>query len=54
MKTIDPGMFVTFKQWMANYAPDRPARKKLRDLRQAQLVQKLLDSGQLVSRVPQA
>lgn len=48
MKTVAPGTFVAFKRWMAESAPDRPQIKRGRDLRQAGIVQTLLDEGLLV------
>ncbi len=48
MKTVAPGTFVSFKRWMAESAPDRPQIKRRRDLRQAEIVQTLLDEGLLV------
>jgi len=47
MRTIDPQAFVTFKRWMAKGAANRPEIKRRRDLRQAGIVQKLLDEGLL-------
>ncbi len=47
MRTISPASFVEFKRWMAKKAPGRPEMKKRRDLRQAEIVQKLLDEGLL-------
>lgn len=48
MRTISPTTFVEFKRWMAAEAPNRPAPKRRRDLRQADIVQSLLDNGFLV------
>jgi hypothetical protein len=48
MKTVAPGTFVSFKRWMAESASDRPQMKRGRDLRQADIVQTLLDEGLLV------
>lgn len=48
MRTIAPGTFVEFKRWMADSAPHRPPLKRRRDLRQADIVQALLDEGLLV------
>lgn len=48
MRTIAPQTFVEFKRWMADKAPHRPAVKKRRDLRQAEIVQTLLDQGLLI------
>lgn len=47
MRTIAPASFVEFKRWMAKQAPGRPDMKRRRDLRQAEIVQKLLDDGLL-------
>ncbi len=51
MRTIAPETFVAFKRWMAKKAPQRPEPKRRRDLRQADIVQNLLDEGLLM---PQA
>jgi len=48
MRTIAPTSFVEFKRWMAAEAPLRPQPKRQRDLRQADIVQALLDEGLLV------
>jgi hypothetical protein len=48
MKTVAPATFVEFKRWMAESAPQRPQPKRRRDLRQAAIVQALLDEGLLV------
>jgi hypothetical protein len=45
MRTIAPASFVEFKRWMARKAQHRPEPKRRRDLRQAGVVQKLLDEG---------
>lgn len=50
MRTIDPDAFVKFKRWMAKSASHRPAAKKRRDLRQAEIVQKLVDQRLLLAR----
>lgn len=50
MRTVDPTVFVDFKRWMADKAPDRPEPKRRRDRRQADIVQSLLDEGLLVSQ----
>ena len=50
MRTIAPEAFVEFKRWMAEKAPQRPEPKRRRDRRQADIVQKLLDEGLLVSQ----
>ncbi|WP_137896155.1 GSU2403 family nucleotidyltransferase fold protein [Ramlibacter sp. 2FC] len=47
MHTISPRTFVEFKRWMAESAPQRPQIKRRRDLRQADIVQALLDEGLL-------
>lgn len=47
MRTIAPAAFVEFKRWMAAKAPKREAIKRRRDLRQAEIVQALLDQGLL-------
>lgn len=49
MRTIDPQHFVAFKQWMADHAPHRPEAKRRRDVRQAGIVQALLDEGALIA-----
>ena len=49
MRTIAPQTFVEFKRWMAASAPYRAAPKRKRDLRQAQIVQGLIDEGLLAS-----
>lgn len=51
MRTIAPESFVEFKRWMAAKVPQRLESKRRRDLRQADIVQTLLDEGLLV---PQA
>lgn len=51
MRTIAPQAFVEFKRWMAAEVPQRPEPKRRRDLRQADIVQALLDEGLLM---PQA
>lgn len=48
MRTIAPNAFVEFKRWMAEKATQRPEPKRRRDLRQAAIVQALLDEGLLV------
>lgn len=47
MRTIAPDAFVKFKRWMAKSASHRAEIKRRRDLRQAQIVQKLMDEGLL-------
>lgn len=51
MRTIAPESFVEFKRWMAAKVPQRLESKRRRDLRQADIVQTLLDEGLLM---PQA
>ena len=43
-----PESFVEFKRWMAAKVPRRAEAKRRRDLRQADIVQGLLDEGLLV------
>jgi hypothetical protein len=43
MRTISPAAFVEFKRWMASKAPKREPVKRRRDLRQADIVQALLE-----------
>lgn len=50
MRTIDPAAFVAFKRWMAEKAQYREAVKRRRDVRQAEIVQALLDEGLLLAR----
>jgi hypothetical protein len=50
MRTIAPASFVEFKRWMAKKAQHRSEAKRRRDLRQAEIVQKLLDGGLLIAR----
>ena len=50
LRTIAPEVFVEFKRWMADKAPHRREPKRLRDKRQADIVQILLDQGLLISR----
>lgn len=47
MRTIAPTSFIEFKRWMAAHAQQRPEPKRRRDVRQADIVQKLLDEGLL-------
>lgn len=49
MRTIDPQVFVEFKQWMGTEAQDRPPSKRRRDLLQAALVQSLISDGLLLT-----
>ena len=48
MRTIAPESFIEFKRWMAAKVPQRPESKRRRDLRQADIVQALLDEGLLM------
>lgn len=54
MRTIDPTVFVSFKRWMAESAQNRPEPKRRRDVRQANIVEKLLSEGLLYSQIPAA
>jgi len=49
MRTIAPGPFIEFKRWMAANAEHRPEAKRRRDIRQADIVQHLLDDGLLLT-----
>jgi hypothetical protein len=49
MRTVAPSVFIEFKQWMAKEAVHREEVKRRRDLRQASIVQSLLDSGLLMA-----
>lgn len=49
MRTIAPQAFIEFKRWMAAKVPQRPQPKRQRDLRQANIVQALLDEGLLLA-----
>ncbi len=49
MRTVAPQTFIEFKLWMAEHALDRPEMKRRRDLRQADIVQELLDTRLLVA-----
>lgn len=49
MRTVDPLVFVHFKQWMATQAEDRPAGKRVRDQLQADIVRGLLEQKLLLS-----
>lgn len=51
MRTIAPQSFIEFKRWMAEKVPQRPEAKRRRDLRQADIVQALLDEGLLKPEV---
>ncbi len=48
MRTISALTLVEFKRWMAAEAPNRPEPKRRRDLRQAGIVQSLLDEALLL------
>ncbi len=50
MRTIAPESFIEFKRWMAEKVPRRAQAKRRRDLRQADIVQKLLDEGLLIKQ----
>lgn len=51
MRTVSPHTFVEFKQWMAKEAVHREEAKRRRDLRQAGIVQSLLNTGLLAVEV---
>jgi hypothetical protein len=51
MRTIAPETFVEFKRWMAEKAVYREEIKRRRDLRQAAIVQALMDEGLLIAQV---
>lgn len=48
MRTIAPTAFIEFKRWMAEHVQHRPEIKRRRDIRQADIVQQLLDDGLLI------
>ena len=50
MRTVDPGIFVDFKRWLAKL-DTREQIKRRRDQRQADAVEQLLREGRLVSSV---
>lgn len=50
MRTVDPGIFVDFKRWLAK-VDTREQLKRRRDQRQADAVEQLLREGRLVSTV---
>ena len=52
MRTIDPAVFVSFKRWMAGNVQNRTAPKRRRDVRQADIVERLLGEGLVQTRVP--
>ena len=54
MRTIDPAVFVNFKRWMAANAQNRPAPKRRRDARQADVVEGLLREGLVLTQVSAA
>ncbi len=47
MRTVSPQTFVAFKRWMAAQVEQRAPFKRQRDLKQAQIVQDLLDANLL-------
>jgi hypothetical protein len=49
MRTVSPNTFIEFKQWMASKATHREDAKRRRDLRQASIVQALMDDGLLMA-----
>jgi hypothetical protein len=48
MRTVAPATFIEFKRWMAAKAAHREEPKRRRDVRQADIVQALLDHGLLM------
>lgn len=48
MRTVAPATFIEFKRWMAAKAVHREEPKRRRDVRQADIVQALLDNGLLM------
>lgn len=50
MRTIAPAPFVEFKRWMAKKAQYRAEAKRRRDLRQADIVEQLMDEGLLMAQ----
>jgi hypothetical protein len=50
MRTIDPAVFVQFKQWLGAL-PEREAVKRGRDRSQAEIVQAMLEQKLLVSKI---
>ena len=52
MRTVAPDVFVQFKRWMADGAPDRDPLKRTRDRLQANVVDELLREGRLLARAP--
>ncbi len=53
MRTVAPATFIEFKRWMAEKAAHREGPKRRRDLRQAEIVQSLLDNGLLMAEAGQ-
>lgn len=49
MRTVSPSTFIEFKQWMATKATHREVAKRRRDLRQAGIVQSLINDGLLIT-----
>jgi hypothetical protein len=49
MRTVLPSVFIAFKQCMATHATHREEAKRRRDLRQASIVQSLMDNGLLLA-----
>ena len=47
MRTVAPQSFVDFKRWMGKKAPKRAEAKRRRDLRQADIVESLIEEGLL-------
>lgn len=54
MRTIAPAVFVSFKRWMGENARDMSEPKRRRDVRQVDIVERLLRKGLLQTRVPAA
>ena len=50
MRTVAPETFVEFKRWMAEKAVYREEPKRRRDLRQAAIVQALMEEGLLLAQ----
>ena len=51
IRTIDPTVFARFKRWMADNAKYRPDAKRRRDVRQAEILEALLEEGLLLTQV---
>lgn len=49
MRTVSPNTFIEFKQWMASKATHREDAKSRRDLRQAGIVQALMNDGLMMA-----